>query len=339
MQVSGVYFASSFKNAIFRVSNTTMQNALNKPKLSVIICTRNPSDDIRQTLLSIKHQSLNTNDYEVIVVDSASDSARTVFLQQLCESHGFSYSRVDKSGLSLARNRGISLSKGEFIYFIDDDAIAPAHILAMVIEHLEQTEDRMVVGGPVHGLWSDYPPSWLMARYWRMISLLSYGDTSRPLVYPEIVIGCNMAFRKSVFATGLSFDESLGRNGASLLGGEERLMQKQLMDNGKQVYYVAEMYVFHRVPARRMTLDYILERAQGSELSRIAMEGDSSLWREVLRGIVELSIMLVTYPLHIFKFGYRSGTLKLLLVLAGIRTRLQYRRKKLKQREFNMGNE
>jgi glucosyl-dolichyl phosphate glucuronosyltransferase len=312
-----------------------MQNSSSSPSVSVIICTHNPYDSICETFLSVKHQSLNTSDYEVVVVDSASASNRSGFLKMQCESHGFIYSRVDMPGLSLARNRGIDLSSGDLLYFIDDDAVAPAHILALIVEQMGQCEDRMVLGGPVHGLWSDYPPFWLMSRYWRMISLLSYGDSSRALRYPEIVIGCNMAFRKSVFSSGRCFDESLGRNGTSLLGSEERLIQKQLMDSGKQVYYVADMYVFHRVPPRRMSVNYILERAQGSELSRIAMEGESSWWRDLVWGLRRLSIALLVYPLHVLKFGYQAASLKLLLILTGIGVRFRQRYRKIIRNDAN----
>lgn len=300
-----------------------MPSSLSSCRLSVVICTHNPSEDIRETLLSVKHQSLHESAYEVVVVDSASEPGTANFLQVQCASLGIKYSRVEVAGLSLARNSGINLSRGEFIYFIDDDAVAPAHLLAVIIECMDQCEDRMVLGGPVHGLWSDYPPFWLMSRHWRMISLLSYGESSRALRYPEIVIGCNMAFRKSVFSNGLSFNESLGRIGTSLIGSEERLIQKQLMDNGKQVYYVANMYVFHRVPPRRMTVDYILERAQGSELSRIEMEGNST--SDLFRGAGRLTMALLAFPLHLFKFGYRASSLKILILFTALKTRFQQR--------------
>ncbi|RLA51486.1 MAG: hypothetical protein DRR42_10180 [Gammaproteobacteria bacterium] len=315
-----------------------MQNSSGSLRLSVVICTCNPSESIRETFLSVKHQSLNRDAYEVIVVDSASDPRESTCLQTQCESHGFAYHKLEKPGLSLARNRGISISGGEFLYFIDDDAVAPAHLLALIVEQLEHCEDRVVVGGPVHGLWSDYPPFWLMSRYWRMISLLSYGDCSRALRYPEIVIGCNMAFKKYVFSDGLLFDESLGRKGSFLLGSEERLIQKQLMDKGKQVYYVADMYVFHRVPPKRMTVDYFLERTHGAELSLIAMEGGSRLWHDVFLAVKELLVALLAYPLHIFKFGYRAGSLKLLLVLTGIKARFQHRYRKIFRDYSNNGD-
>ena len=119
-------------------------------------------------------------------------------------------------GLSSARNSGIRASSGDLIFFTDDDAVLPAHHLETILND-QFNENADVVGGAVHGLWENTPPIWLLSKYWRRLSLVSYGNNARQLVYPEILIGCNVAFHRSVFEKYGYFDSSLGRKKNLLL--------------------------------------------------------------------------------------------------------------------------
>ena len=102
---------------------------MDKIKVSVIVPVFNSSEYIGATLDSIINQNFDA--FEIIVVDdgskdnsleiindklSATDIPNTVFHQE-------------NQGVSAARNKGIELSKGDYLVFVDaDDYITPNHL-------------------------------------------------------------------------------------------------------------------------------------------------------------------------------------------------------------------
>ena len=84
-------------------------------KPSLVIATKNRKDDLRRAIISAAHQ---TESLEIIVVDDgSSDDPASV-----CSKYtGVKYFRVERVGVSAARNIGVRLSKGNFLVFLDAD--------------------------------------------------------------------------------------------------------------------------------------------------------------------------------------------------------------------------
>jgi glycosyltransferase involved in cell wall biosynthesis len=247
-----------------------MTHSSNRPVISVVICTRNSSDRIQETLESIHCQSLSQDRYEVLVIDNASDDDTYPWLTNNTERYGYRLLQEPELGLSAARNKGIKEAKGEYIFFTDDDAVAPAHLLATFASDI-QADHPEVLGGPVHGLWEHTPPKWLHSGYWRSLSLISWGVKRRFLSYPEILIGCNVAIKKDLFDQYGLFDHKLGRKGTNLIGNEERELEKRIVAAGGTVLYNPDAYVFHKVPKARMEIAYFKKRNRDGAYSALAM--------------------------------------------------------------------
>ena len=88
------------------------------PRVSVIIPLYNSNPFIMETLDSVLSQSYE--DMEVITVDDGS-SDNTGDLVRSRGDKRLVYIRQDNAGISAARNRGLSVAKGEYIAFIDHD--------------------------------------------------------------------------------------------------------------------------------------------------------------------------------------------------------------------------
>lgn len=86
-------------------------------KISVIIPTYNRSGLIRETIDTILNQTLPP--LEIIVVDDGS----TDDTGQVVTAYGekVRYARIENSGVCKARNKGVSLAKGDWIAFCDHD--------------------------------------------------------------------------------------------------------------------------------------------------------------------------------------------------------------------------
>jgi glycosyltransferase involved in cell wall biosynthesis len=96
---------------------------------SVLICTYNRADLLKQTLESLCHQTLDKSLFEVVIVDDGSqDSTREIALS--FESRlPLNYSYQRNSGVASARNHALFLSKGDIVFFLDDDDIAAPSLL------------------------------------------------------------------------------------------------------------------------------------------------------------------------------------------------------------------
>lgn len=253
-----------------KASDLPLPMASRAPLLSVIVCTWNSGDRARETLVSLAHQSLPRDRYEVIVIDNASDDGTAERLARWSGPLGFRIAREEKLGLCHARNRGVAEARGRYLLFMDDDAVAPAHLLETYARAARRHRPELM-GGPAHGLWESEPPRWLQTFHWRGFSLFSYGARQRWVRGNEFFLGCNVVFRRDVFDRFGLFDPELDRKGAGLAGDGERLLELKVLHNGGRGLYLPEAYVFHKVTRARMTKDYFLRRAEQNTTVKVRL--------------------------------------------------------------------
>jgi len=123
-------------------------------KISVLICTRNNCESIRDTLNSLlKQQDTKDIDYEVLVIDNNStDRTRAVVEDYIGRSNGrLHYIFEKQTGQPFARNKGIRESKGEIIAFTDDDCIPSRDYIHKIFKTFKGLdEDVEFVGGKIN---------------------------------------------------------------------------------------------------------------------------------------------------------------------------------------------
>lgn len=90
-------------------------------RLSVIIPYYNSNTWIGKALNSLLDQDLDPSDYEIIVVDDGSDEEPTVLNEYVSRFPLIRYYRIEHVGLSSARNTGMALAQGDWLYFCDSD--------------------------------------------------------------------------------------------------------------------------------------------------------------------------------------------------------------------------
>ena len=91
--------------------------------ISVIIPAFNCEKSIKHTVDSIITSGLT--DYEIIIVNDGSTDNTASVCNSLCSQYSFiKYSEQENSGVSAARNKGISIATGEYIMFFDADDTA-----------------------------------------------------------------------------------------------------------------------------------------------------------------------------------------------------------------------
>lgn len=104
-----------------------------RPLVSVIIPVFNTAGFLRDCLDSLLRQSFG--DFEAIVVDDGSTDGSADIVQEYASAHRrFRLLRSPHLGLSAARNRGLSETRGEYVAFLDSDDILPDRAYEKLVE-------------------------------------------------------------------------------------------------------------------------------------------------------------------------------------------------------------
>lgn len=177
----------------------------------------------------------------------------------------------DTFGLSAARNVGIKTSSSEFIAFIDDDAVADCNWLKVMISNFT-VSSIIGVGGCIVPVWPNEPPNWFPEALFWIIGCSYKGLPTKksPIRNP---IGCNMAFRRSIFEKVGYFKTNTGRIGNKLIGHDDTEFGIRATNilSGTEIVYDPDAVVYHHVSQNRVTINYILKRSYAEGLSKAMM--------------------------------------------------------------------
>lgn len=122
--------------------------------ISIIIPVYNVEAYIGECLESVARQTYN-GEIECLIIDDCGKDGSMAVVEKFIQSyHGKVVFKIihheHNRGLSAARNTGVEVAKGDYVYFIDsDDAIIPETIEEMVKIVKEHPQVEMVQGGIV----------------------------------------------------------------------------------------------------------------------------------------------------------------------------------------------
>ena len=94
-----------------------------KTLLSIIVPVYNAEKWLRRCVDSLLNQDLPREDYEIILVDDGSTDGSLKICDEYLAAHPGLVRVIHQpnSGVSMARNTGIELAKGEYLSFVDSD--------------------------------------------------------------------------------------------------------------------------------------------------------------------------------------------------------------------------
>ena len=113
-------------------------------KLSIIIPIYNVERYLNKCIDSVINQ--NYDDYEVLLIDDGSID----YSGKICDRYSKEYSFIktfhkSNSGLSDARNYGITRATGEYIIFVDGDDFLQENVLSKIAEYLKQNKCEIMI--------------------------------------------------------------------------------------------------------------------------------------------------------------------------------------------------
>ena len=208
------------------------------PVLSVIIPTFNRAPILRRCLAQLAAQTLPAERFEVIVVDDGSSDDTA----QVIAAAGVQHERQANLGPAAARNRGLQRARGQWVLFLNDDALLEPQALQIHLEeHARRGPKAAVLGSfPMHPdfVRLDGPVghclnhSDLVFDYWRMGPDKAYDH--------HHFYTCNLSIAREFVLRHGGFDEGFVR-----MGAEDIELGLRLQLDGCQIFYRPDCIARH----------------------------------------------------------------------------------------------
>jgi len=221
------------------------------PSVSVIICTRNRPEALRNCLASLR--TLSPQPHELIVVDN--DPVCRPTAPVAAEFPEVRYIAEPRVGLSAARNAGIRNSIGEIIAFTDDDVIVHPAWIGAILRGFENPEIIALTGAVLPAALSTDAQfafqneafAWELGfeGYQALDFDSNFFRNTMHLGVPvwRMGAGANMAFRRAAFNRAGLFDERLGAGTSGC--SEDSELWYRLLAEGYQCRYDPSAVVSH----------------------------------------------------------------------------------------------
>jgi glycosyltransferase involved in cell wall biosynthesis len=164
----------------------------NKPLVSVIIPVYNCQRYLAEAIESVLAQKYNP--LEIIIVDDGSTDGTAELIKNLGADIRYVYQK--NKGPATARNRGLAISLGDVVAFLDADDYWPVDKLEIQMKHMENNPEIDVVLGRIQcvGSFTDYEKK------------IRFENTDNTMINVNLGAGI---FKKSVFGRIGPFDETL----------------------------------------------------------------------------------------------------------------------------------
>jgi len=230
--------------------------------LSITICTFNRVIYLQKCLNSILEQTKGNRNIEINVIDNNSTDKTREFINTLQSTKPeINYYIEKQQGISYARNLSFAVCKGDFLAFVDDDAVINKNWLTSLLKELDKKNHNIVYGGPIYPKFEIEPDRWIDKNYF--IRKFRNGDGFlNHIQSKEGFSGGNMCISKKLFLNSDQFNTEIGMNGGTLGLGEEpdffyKLIKKK---SDVKLYNISNMSITHNEASYKLDRDYLKER-------------------------------------------------------------------------------
>jgi glycosyltransferase involved in cell wall biosynthesis len=235
--------------------------------LSIIICSYNRASYISDALTSLYVQSSGLDNFEVIFVDNNStDNTKEVYAQwrQTNTNGQFTFISEMQQGASFARNTGAAIAKGEWVCFMDDDAVATTDYVKNIIKHIQDQPFIVGFGGRIIPKYIPGEPKWMSYYVSSLVGNFDYAPTACAFENGKYPLESNMIVKKSVYDQIGGFNVNLpGVVGTLRIGGEGKELFYKIIALGHTIYYDPSICVHHVVEVKKLTSEYMYRVASG----------------------------------------------------------------------------
>jgi len=227
--------------------------------LYILIPTHGRPDLLRRTLDSLAMCRIPKCLAQTIVIENGGQNGAEAVTADASTRLNISYRYTAKGNKSHALNVILPELNDGLVVFFDDDVRLHANVLEAYADAAQRIGEGHFFGGPFGVDYETEPPSWL--KKYLTPCALGWEPTSGNRQLDDITtfLGFNWAaFTRDLKETG-GFNEDLGPGLSA--SGQESDMQVRLRTAGVIPEYLPDAKVWHYVPAKRCSPEWLLERA------------------------------------------------------------------------------
>ena len=210
---------------------------MNKPVLSVIMPVYNAEPYVAEAIQSILNQTFK--DFEIVIINDGSDDSSKIIIKSFNDSRINYFENAQNKGIAFSRNRGLELSRGEFIGMLDADDIAYPSRFEKQITFLRRNKDYGMIGSWVTFIDEN---SKKLPGGWKL--------KAKPEEIPSIMLFNNYFTQSSVLIRKQSLNNINYVSGFDI--GEDYLMWLEISKKTK-VWNLQEYLVMYRVHTKSIT--------------------------------------------------------------------------------------
>ena len=228
------------------------------PLITVAICTWNRANFLQRAVESVLPQM--TDKTELLIVDNASTDDTPEVAVRLAAGHPhLTVCRENEIGVSAARNTALKKARGQYVLFLDDDAMAEPGWLAAYQRFLSAPpSDRIaVVGGAIFPEHEGPPPRWIDPERKLDLGCVPKRFSYRRASLPE----GNSAYQRSAAMEVGMFDTRLGPRGKIRGYREGSDINLRLQDAGYEIWWLPDAAIRHTTHADRLNLRCVMYSA------------------------------------------------------------------------------
>jgi len=234
--------------------------------VSVVICCFNSSQRIVPTIEHLCQQKDIDFPWDVILVDNNStDGTAEIAWETWQKDKGscpFHIIKELKPGTMYARKKGIEMSNYRYLLYCDDDNWFHEHYVKTAFSIISKDENISAVGGcGILEFELDFsPPQWV-EKFKKTFGAGPQGNIDGDTTHGKGCLYTAGAILDRVWLDRLynfGFTSSLkGRDGKSLVAGEDTELTYALKLIGGKLFYSSEMHFRHFMPSGRITWSYV----------------------------------------------------------------------------------
>jgi len=233
-------------------------------KVTILICTRNRAQSIVPCLDSIDTaaRTASLTDAEIIVTDNASDDDTSSIVRNWAAGSSIPV-RLEyepRTGITIAKNRGLRSARGEILVLTDDDCrLQNDYFVELLRLHANDTEPALRGGRVELGNTADLAltiKTDILPRRWDLSN-----HSAKHENLGNCFLGCNLFMRRAVYERLGPFDENFGVG--RIPSGEDTEYIFRAYAAGLKIEYAPNIVVFHHhgrktpVDARRLWQNYM----------------------------------------------------------------------------------
>lgn len=220
-------------------------------KVSVVINTYNRAEYLDRALQSLYYQEYP--DFEVIVVNGPSTDNTEEIMQKYARD--IKIGHCSEANLAISRNIGIAMASGDYVAFIDDDAVPEPEWLNVLLSGFT-SDDIIAVSSDI------YNPTGVKYQCRRVICNRFGKDViSKPYCMPhsfiyERIMGGNVIYRRKELIKVGAFNEQYDYY------LDETELCARIVDAGYQTKYIPNAFIHHKFApsfyrdSRKVVLDW-----------------------------------------------------------------------------------